>query len=449
MTQHHSRRFFLGALGASSLAPAMAAAVSFSPANVPYVSRELWQWMRAQLVLDPELVWLDTAGFGPTLRAVMAQEYRSRERQSLDFNRYQESALGFDAMRERLAAVAAFLGTGLEDLAFNGGTQEGLTTVARGLDLQPGDEILTTTHDHPAAVYPWLLEAKRSGLTLTQLPQDGVPVTPEAIVTRFAAAIGPRTKVMMFSHVQYTDGTVMPARELCALARSKGVFSVIDGAQAPGQIDTRIAELDCDAYATSFHKWLNAGAGTGALYLRRDARARLWPLTVERPTGWNAADRFGGTPPAPELPWDAWPEAQAKFGQGARLRRSGARGDRDRDRIPAGGQPRADRRTHPRVDDLPADENCGPRGRHNRHAHSCLTVGRHPLLHSPPSRPWRTRRGARCRGRRRPAARAAPGCGRRAAGEPPRLRRPRRDRPPDARAAAQALSLAARGPHKA
>ncbi len=318
--QNQSRRFFLGALGASSLAPAMGAAASFSAANVPYVSRELWQWVRAQLVLDPALAWLDTARFGPTLRAVMAQEYRSRERQSADFRGYQEAALGFDAMRQRLTAVGAFLGAATEDLAFTSGAQEGLTVVARGLDLAPGDEILTTTHDHPAAVYPWLLEAKRRGLSLNQLPQEGVPASPEAIVARFAGAIGPRTRVLLFSHVQYTDGTVMPARELCALARAKGLLSVVDGAQAPGQLELRIAELDCDAYATCFHKWMNAGAGTGALYVRRETRARLWPATVERPTGWDSADRFGTVPPAVELPYDAWPETQAKYGQASRLR---------------------------------------------------------------------------------------------------------------------------------
>ena len=324
--QHHSRRFFLGALGASSFAPAVAAAASFSSANVPYVSHELWQWLKAQLVLDPALTWLDTARFGPTLRAVMAQEYRSREQQSAEFHRYQDQVLSFDSMRARLGAIAAFLGTATEDLAFTGGTQEALTIVARGLDLQPGDEILTTTHDHPAAVYPWLLEAKRRGYKVTQLPQDGVPATPESIVARFAGAIGPQTKVMLFSHVQYTDGTVMPARELCALARAKGVFSIVDGAQAPGQIDVRIAELDCDAYATCFHKWLNAGAGTGALYVRRDTRPRLWPLTVERSTGWDGTDRFGTIPPVIELPYAAWPESQAKYGQGARLRGPGLEG---------------------------------------------------------------------------------------------------------------------------
>jgi selenocysteine lyase/cysteine desulfurase len=320
MTRPYSRRFFLGALGAGSLLPTLGSAATFTFTSVPVVTRELWPWMRAQLVLDPALAWLDTARFGPTLRAVMAQEYRSREAQSLEFHRYQDSALDFITMRQRLTAVAAFLGAAPEDLTFTSGTQEALTLVAQGLDLQPGDEILTTTHDHPAAVYPWLMIAKRRGLKVVQLPQDGVPAAPEAIVARFAAAIGPRTRVLLFSHVQYTDGTVMPARELCALARSKNVFSLVDGAQAAGLLDFRITDLGCDAYATCFHKWLNASAGTGALYVRPDARGRLWPLTVERPTGWDFNDRFGITPPAPDHPFDAWPETQAKYGQASRLR---------------------------------------------------------------------------------------------------------------------------------
>lgn len=121
-----------------------------------------------------------------------------------------------------------------------------------------------------------------------------MPGSPEAIVGRFAAAITARTRVMAFAHVQSTDGTVMPVRELCALARSKSIFSMVDGAQGPGLLDLRIAELGCDAYAASFHRWLNAPRGTGALVLRREARERVWPLVVEAPTdGQSAQARYG------------------------------------------------------------------------------------------------------------------------------------------------------------
>jgi len=314
-----SRRSFLGALGAGSLAPAFAAAQTFPAERIPLDSRVLWPWLRAQLVLAPGIIWLDTARFGPTLRAVMAREYRSRERESSDFVRYQAATFGAESIRTPLEAVGAFLGADPADLVLTAGTAEGLAIVAQGLDLQAGDEVLTTTEDHPAAVYPWLLQAARRNVKVVQLPPDAAPAGPEAIMARFAEAIGPKTRVVAFPHVRYTDGTVVPAREICGLARSRGVFSVVDGAQAPGLLDLRVPELGCDAYATCFHKWANGPYGTGALYLRRDSQPRLWPLAPDSASGgWTVHDRFGApVPPASET---ALPAAQARFGQFARYR---------------------------------------------------------------------------------------------------------------------------------
>jgi len=313
-----SRRAFLGAVGASSLAPALAAGEAFPIDRVPVISRELWQWVHSQLVLEPGIVWLDTARFGPTLRAVMAREYRSRERESLDFTRYQAATFGPESIRLPLAAIGEFLGADPADLVLTAGTAEGLGIIAQGLDLQAGDEVLTTTHDHPAAVYPWLVQAKRRGIKLVQLPQDGVPVAPETILARFAGALTAKTKVIAFCHVQYTDGTLMPVREICALARSKGILSVVDGAQAPGLVDFRITELGCDAYATCFHKWLNGPYGSGTLYVNRDLRARLWPLAADSAAGWDINDRFGSLLPAGVDGLNA--TAQSKLGQFARYR---------------------------------------------------------------------------------------------------------------------------------
>jgi isopenicillin-N epimerase len=318
MTDFHSRRAFLGALGAGSFAPALASAATFTSATVPVTSRELWSWYRAQVLIEPGLAWLDTAAFGPALRAVVSRGYRARERQSADHVSYAADALGPGTMRARLGTVAAFLGASAEDIAFTSGTLEALNIVAHGLELAPDDEVLTTAHDHPSAIYPWLLESRRRGIKVVQLREPGIPESPEAIVARFAGALTPKTKVLLFSHVQYTDGTVMPVRELCAMARANNVFSVVDGAQACGLIDVQLATLGCDAYATSFHKWLNGAYGSGALYLRFDARPRIWPLTVERPIGWQVADRFGVSPPALVSAADLWPETQAKFGQASR-----------------------------------------------------------------------------------------------------------------------------------
>lgn len=315
MNDRVSRRDFLGVLGTGSLLPAMAAGETFSSADAPSVSRNLWAWLRAQLVLEPGLGWLDTAAFGPALRAAMAQGFRTRERQSEDFAGYEAAASSPDAVRRRLGDLADFLGATADDLAFTAGAGEALNIVAHGLDLQPGDEVITTSHDRAAAVYPWLLEAKRRGIKVIQVPQAGVPASPDAVVGRFVPVFSAKTRVLAFAHVQATDGTVMPVRELCALARDKGVMTVVDGALAPGMIDFRVADLGCDAYAVSCHHWMNAPYGTGALFLRREARARVWPLAVDEPSGWDANDRTGAPFAATGIP-----ETQAKYGALGRAR---------------------------------------------------------------------------------------------------------------------------------
>jgi len=297
MNETVSRRALIGALGASALLPSLTGAQTFPPAAIPAGSRDLWNWVRAQLVLDPRLVWLDTAGSGPTLRAVMVREYRSRERQSQDFRQYQAAVLGPEAMARHLATVSGFLGAETDEIAFTTGSADALGIVAHGLDLQPGDEVLASGHERAAALGPWRIEAARRGFKVVELPPDGVPLAPESIVGRYAAAITPRTKVLLVSHVQGTDGTVMPVREICALARANGIVSVVDGALATGHVDARLADLGCDAYAAAFHRWLNASWGVGALYVRRDLQPKLWATTDVANGLPGAQGRYGTSHP--------------------------------------------------------------------------------------------------------------------------------------------------------
>jgi isopenicillin-N epimerase len=288
-----SRRALIGALGAGALLPSLGSAQTYAAAAVPTSSRELWAWVAAQLVVDPRLTWLDTAGFGPALSAVMVREYRSRERQSLDFREYEADVLGPEPLARRVADVAAFIGAGSDEVAFTSGALDGLRLLARGLDLQPGDEILAGAHERPAVLGAWRTEAGRRGWKLVELPQPAVPDSPAAVVGRYAGALTPRTRVLLVSHVQVTDGTVMPVRELCALARANGALSVVDGALGPGHVDVRVDQLGCDAYAAAFHRWTNAGWGIGALYLRRDVQPKVWPTTGVASDAGGAHERYG------------------------------------------------------------------------------------------------------------------------------------------------------------
>ena len=148
--------------------------------------------------------------------------------------------------------VAAFFGAAAEEVALTQNATMGMGFLANGLELAPGDEVLSTDQEHVGGICPWRLYAKRRGIVVRELPllpacADG----PEGIVRLFAAAITPRTRVLMVSHITSSLGILLPVKELSALARERGVLSLIDGAQAVGQIRVDVGELGCDAYVGS------------------------------------------------------------------------------------------------------------------------------------------------------------------------------------------------------
>ena len=273
-----SRRALLtagaGVAAAAALQPV--AAQNVAPVQImPTSSRELWQWVRTQPMLDLQSAYLDVASGGPTLRASMAAEYRAREVQSLGLANATERWA--DETTRLATRFATFLGCEADELQFTRGAGEALGQAIAGLDLAPGDEVITTTREHPAALSPWLVLARRRGVVVKQIELPTPLTGPEQALGLFAGAVTDRTKVLAFSHVQYDDGAVLPVKELSAFARQRGILTVVDGAQALGMLEFAARDLGCDFYATCCHKWLGGSHGTGVLYVRREMLDRLWP----------------------------------------------------------------------------------------------------------------------------------------------------------------------------
>jgi len=143
-----------------------------------------------------------------------------------------------------------------------------------------------TTHEHVGGLCPWQAAAKRHDLVLTQIPLPVPPASSAAVLDAWRRAIGPRTRVLMISHVLFTNGLIQPVGELCALAREHGIVTAIDGAHPPGMLRFRLTDLGCDFYASSPHKWLLAPKGSGLLYVSEPWLDRLWPTIVSG--GWDA-----------------------------------------------------------------------------------------------------------------------------------------------------------------
>ena len=188
-----------------------------------------------------------------------------------------EPLTGYQKLSELRKAVGGFVNASAGEIALTQNATMGMNFLASGLDLAAGDEVVSTDQEHGGGISPWRLLAKRRGIVVRELPlETAFAGGPEAIVQLFESAMTPRTKVVMFSHITSGLGALLPARELCALARSRGALAVVDGAQAVGQIRVDVQALGCDAYVGSPHKWMMAPKGTGFLFLRREVQDRFW-----------------------------------------------------------------------------------------------------------------------------------------------------------------------------
>ena len=180
-----------------------------------------------------------------------------------------------DSIRRQLAELG---GCKPEEVAIMRNATEALETAICGLNLQAGDEILTTNQDYPSILNTLDMISRRWGVRIKKIP---IPVPAEdtdEIVRRFERAISKQTKAMVFCHMINLSGQILPAKEICAMARKKGVQTIVDGAHSFCQLEFSISDLGCDYFGTSLHKWLCAPFGTGMLYVKEDRIADLWPL---------------------------------------------------------------------------------------------------------------------------------------------------------------------------
>lgn len=223
--------------------------------------------IRDQLPAVQAVAFLNTGTCGPlpapaaqAIAAVTEEEYRQGRASTLRYLKMLE-----DKAAAR-AALAALFHVEPESIALTHHTTEGMNIATLGLDWQPGDEVATTTLEHEAGIYPLYIIQSRFGVRINfadvRLGADPL----DAI----DAALTPRTRLLSISHVSYSSGTRFPLAEVVALAHSKGVPVLVDGAQSAGVFELDLKALDVDFYAVPGQKWLCGPEGTGALYVRPD-----------------------------------------------------------------------------------------------------------------------------------------------------------------------------------
>ena len=277
----------LAAAGAASIAARSSLSALAQAAQTPMSEAEFWQRVQGEYLLDKDWVYLNNGTLGPMPKPVyftVVERYHDLAQDPGQPNSDQNSAA-----TEVRAKAAKFIGADPEEIALLRNTTEGINFVVNGLDLKAGDEILMTFHEHPGGLHPCNLKAKRHGVVVKAVKWPAPAEDPAVILNAFNDAITPRTKLMMVSHAMYQTGSMIPLKPLAALARTKNVLTLIDGAHPIGMLKMDMHDLGVDYYASSSHKWLDAPTGTGILYMRRASQDQVWPTVVS--TGWDDPKR--------------------------------------------------------------------------------------------------------------------------------------------------------------
>ncbi len=253
-------------------------------------SDKYWAEMRKQFLIPEDEIYLNNGTVGsspaPVLRAVF-DGYTSTEK--LDETDPEDYPIwGYGPWNEFRDPLAAFVGCNRDEIALLRNATEANSYIANGLDMKPGDEVLMTDQEHPGGEQPWQLKAKRYGIVVKKVTLPRPVKDAPQVLNLFNDAITPRTRVMFFSHITTVTGVVLPAKELCALARSKGILSAVDGAHVTGMMKLDLHDIGCDMYTSSPHKWLQAPKGSGYLYVRKEVVNYLWNTIVTE--GWEDRD---------------------------------------------------------------------------------------------------------------------------------------------------------------
>ena len=243
--------------------------------------------LRRHYLLDPDVTFLNHGSFGATPRPVF-EMYQAWQRRL----EWQPVQFLVDELPGHLAharaVLGAYVGAAADDLVFVPNATHALNTVARSLDLGPGDEVLTTDHEYGACVNAWRFLGGKQGFTVVPRPFRLPLASADAFVEHLWAGVTPRTRVIYLSHITSPTAVRFPVEAVCARARAAGILTIIDGAHAPGQIDLDLAALGADFYFGNLHKWLSAPKGAAFLYTRRERQPLIEPLVV----GWGwGADR--------------------------------------------------------------------------------------------------------------------------------------------------------------
>jgi len=243
-----------------------------------------WEALREEFLPTRRTVSLNSANMSPSPRSVVTALEEATRHVDVDVS-YQSRARFGEAKERVRQQLGRLLEVAADEIAIVRNASEANNIVVGGLELRSDDEVLLTDQNHPSNNVAWEVRAARAGFRVRRirLPQD--PASPAALLELFTAAVGPRTRVIAFSHVSNVSGLRIPAAELCRWARERNIYTHVDGAQSFAATRLDLGSMGCDSFAASTQKWLMGPREMGLLYLREARLREVAPGVIS--SGWG------------------------------------------------------------------------------------------------------------------------------------------------------------------
>ena len=243
-----------------------------------------WQTIKAQFAVPANRIMLNAANLCPRPQFITDQILATATSLEKDVS-FQNRAQFEPRRLLALEKLAQFMGVSPAEIGITRNTTESNNILVNGLDFQVGDEIIIWDQNHPTNGLAWEQKAKRQGFTIRKVSIPAGFQSPQDLLAPFKNAITPKTKLITFSHISNGTGLMLPAKELCQLAASRGIMTLVDGAQSFGFMDLNLQAMGCDFYTASTHKWLMGPLENGLLYVKKEHVAKLWPSVIG--VGWH------------------------------------------------------------------------------------------------------------------------------------------------------------------
>ena len=260
---------------------------------------DFWSEVRNAFSVDRNIVNLNNGYCSPSPRTVQDAMRRYLDYSDMGPWHTMVNVLErqVEAVRQRLAAAA---GCGAEEIAITRNSSEALENAQYGVDLKPGDEVLTTNQDYPRMLTTFRQRERREGIVLKTISFPVPPPSLDDLYQRFERAVTPKTKLILVCHITNRTGQIFPIKRICQMAHARNIPVIVDGAHAFSHFPFKISDLDCDYYGVSLHKWTHAPVGTGFLYVRKSRIASTWSLMASGETQAGDIRKFEeiGTHPA-------------------------------------------------------------------------------------------------------------------------------------------------------